>query len=272
MRGELFFAQRLERADRHAAREKAGANRVHGDVVRAPFAGQRAREVDDRAFGRVVGNRLHAARVAAQAGNRRHIDDAARLARNHAVLGDVLRQDEVATHIEVHHLVPGLDRMVFSRCAPSRAGVVNQNIHMAKALDGLVGQCADVGFFGAVGGNPVHVNAGRFQGGSRFNQVFGFARTQHDFGTRFAQRLRHLQAQAARAASHEGGFALEVKQLLNGAGHKSPWGGLNFWAKNRFRNRLLFRSGHRSIHHKSKSRSRLPGAPGICWKPCQSMA
>jgi hypothetical protein len=42
-------------------------------------------------------------------------------------------------------------------------------------------------------------------------------------GAGFAQRLGQLQAQAARAAGHEGGLAFEVEQLLDGTGHGVSW-------------------------------------------------
>ena len=163
-------------------------------------------------------------RVAAQAGDRGDVDDAAGLARDHAVLGDVLRQDEVAAHVEVHHLVPGLDRMVFGRRAPGGAGVVDQDVHVAHALQRLVGQAADVLFLGAVGGDPARVDAGGLQLGGGLLQVVGLARAQHDPRAGFAQRVGHLQAQAARAAGDQGGLAVEVEQLRNGTGHAFvPW-------------------------------------------------
>ena len=155
---EFVLAHGLEGAHGHLAGEKAWTNGVDRDVVSPPFAAQGAREVDHCPLGCVVGHRGHFARVAAQAGNRRHVDDAANATRNHAVFGDVLAQDEVAANVDIHDLVPGFNRVVFGRCAPGCAGIVDQNIDMAHAFDGFVAQRPDVGFFGAIGGNPVHVN------------------------------------------------------------------------------------------------------------------
>src|SRR3990167_3070586 len=44
---QVLFAQRLERAHGHLAREKARADGVDPDAVFAPFGRQRTREVDD---------------------------------------------------------------------------------------------------------------------------------------------------------------------------------------------------------------------------------
>jgi hypothetical protein len=83
-----------------------------------------------------------------------------------------------------------------------------------------VGQAADVGLHRAVGGDPAGVDAGGLQVGHGLFQIGGLARTQHDARACLAQRVRHLQAQAARAAGDEGGLAREVEQLLNSAcGH-----------------------------------------------------
>ena len=80
----------FERDGRHATRKKARADGVDCDVVLAPFSGQSAREIDHCPLGGVVGQGVHAGRVTTQPGNRRQVDDAARLARDHVVLGDVL--------------------------------------------------------------------------------------------------------------------------------------------------------------------------------------
>ena len=74
----------------HLAREEARADGVDGDVVLAPFGSRAPGEVDDRALGRVVGQRLHLRRVAAQAGDGGDVDDAAASGADHAALGDVL--------------------------------------------------------------------------------------------------------------------------------------------------------------------------------------
>jgi hypothetical protein len=147
--------------------KKAGANRVHTYAVFAPLACERAGEIDDCGFGGVVGQGFHAAGVAAKSSDRGHIDDAATAARNHAVLTDVLGQNKITAHIQVHHLVPCLNRVVFSRCAPGGACVIHQNIHMTECLECFCSQAVNVFFIRAISGNPLHVNACGFQFGSR---------------------------------------------------------------------------------------------------------
>jgi hypothetical protein len=50
-------------------------------------------------------------------------------------------------------------------------------------------------------------------------QVGGLARAQHDLGAGLAQRLGHLQAQAARAAGDQGRLPGQVEELLHACGH-----------------------------------------------------
>ena len=224
--GHLVLAQQVNQADRHLGLEKTRANRVDGDVVVAPFRRQRAGEVDHRAFGRVVSDGLHALRVAVQPGNGGDVDDAPALVRNHAVFGEVLAQNEIAAHIEVHHLVPGRHRVVFGGRAPAGPGVVDQNIYPSHALQRFIGEAANVFFFAAVGGGPARVNACGLQLDGSLLQVFRFARVEHDAGTSLTQRMGHLQTQATRAAGDEGSFSFEVKQLLDGTGHGVSPGGM----------------------------------------------
>ena len=203
----------------HAAGEKTGADAVDVDVVLAPFRPERAGEIDHRAFGGVVGDGADFGRVAPQTGDRGNVDDAATAPGDHALFGDGLAQQKIAADIEVHHLVPGLDRMVLGRRPPGGAGVVDQDVDIAHTLQGLIGQPMDLGVAGAVGSHPARVNASSLQLGAGLFQVRRFARTDHDPGTRLAQRMGHLQPKPAGAARDQGRLAGEVKQLLNGARH-----------------------------------------------------
>ena len=193
-----------------------------------PFPRQRTREIEHRTLGGVVGNGLHADRVAPQRGNRGHVDDGAPAARDHAGLGDGLREQEVATHVEIHHLVPGTRRVLLGRSAPARAGVVHEDVDVAQALQRLARQPVDVCLLGAIGGDPARINAGRLQFCGGLLQLRGLAACQHDARTRLAQRVRHLQAQPARAARDQRRLAGKIKQLLNRACHgaASPEGWL----------------------------------------------
>ena len=113
---------------------------------------------DDTLAG-VVGNRLHERRVATQPGDRRHIHDAPALARQHALAANQLCQQEDTADVEVHHLVPGLDRVLLSGRAPGRTGVIDQDVHMAQACNGVVCQARHVGVLAGIGGNPLSLDA-----------------------------------------------------------------------------------------------------------------
>ena len=91
------------------------------------------------------------------------------------MLGDMLRQNKVAANVQVHHLVPGLNRIVFSRCTPGSTCVIDKNIHMTHALDGNICQHANICLLGAVCGDPVGINAGSFQFVNSLLQVVGLA-------------------------------------------------------------------------------------------------
>ena len=109
--------------------------------------------------------------------------------------------------------------MILGRRTPGRTGVVDQDVDIAHALQRLIGQAHDLGLFGAVSGNPARINTGGLQLGGCLFQIFRLARTEHDFGAGFAQRMRQLQAQAARAAGNQGGLARQIEKLLDGASH-----------------------------------------------------
>ena len=72
--------------------------------------------------------------LAAEARDGCDADHAAGFARNHAGLADGLREHEDATNIQVHHLVPRLDRVVLHRRAPAGTGVVDQKVNLTQLL------------------------------------------------------------------------------------------------------------------------------------------
>ena len=57
----------------------------------------------------------------------------------------------------------------------------------------FVGQAADVGPFGAVGGDPLRVDAGRPQVGNGFFQVGRPCASEHDLAPGLAQRMGHCR-------------------------------------------------------------------------------
>ena len=140
---------------------------------------------------------------AAQAGDRRDVDDAALAPRDHAGLAHRLAHQEDAADVQVHHLVPGFERVVLGRRAPGGAGVVDQDVDLAQALHRLVADLLDLRRVAGVGGHPARVDALGLQVRGGLFQVGRLARGEQDLRAGLAQALGDLQPQAARAAGDE---------------------------------------------------------------------
>ena len=104
----------------------------------------------------------------------------------------MLAKNEVAANVEIHDLVPSLNRVVFSRSPPGRTCIVDQDINVAHALDAFFSQCTDVSLFATVGSNPISVNTYYFELSDSLHQVISFARADDDFSSGFTQSMRHL--------------------------------------------------------------------------------
>ena len=86
-------------------------------------------------------------------------------------------EQEDAADVQVHHLVPGLQRVVLGRRAPGGAGVVDQDVDLAQALHRLVARpCCDLRRVAGVGGDPARVDALGLQVGGGLLQVGRLAR------------------------------------------------------------------------------------------------
>jgi hypothetical protein len=218
LRRQLVGAVLGDHALGHLAREEARRQRVDGDAIGAPLARQCAREVDDRALAGAVGDELDVDR-AAQAGDRGDVDDAPLAPRDHAGLAHRLAHQEDAADVEVHHLVPGFQRVVFGRRAPGGASVVDQDVDLAQAAHRFVADLLDLRRVGRIGCDPACVDALGLQVGGGFFQVGCLARCEQDLGAGFAQRFGNLQTQATRAAGDDGGLARQVEQLLDRCAH-----------------------------------------------------
>ena len=133
--------------------------------------------------------------------------------RDHAVLADRLAHQEDRADVQVHHLVPGLERMILGRRAPGRAGVVDQDVDLAEPADRVLRDAHDLARLAQVGGDPDCLDAVALELRRRFLEVAGLARREHDLGAGLAERLGDLQAEAARAAGDERGLAREIEQL-----------------------------------------------------------
>jgi len=123
---------------------------------------------------------------------------------------------------EIHQPVPRLQAVFSSRCAPSRAGVVDQNVNLAELRDCLCGKALDVRILRVVRGNPFRPNTKAFQvlpGSFQFVLVSG---GQHQASATLAQNLRDLEAEASRSAGDEHRPPREVESLENTCHRSAP--------------------------------------------------
>jgi hypothetical protein len=112
-----------------------------------------------RAFAGVVGDRLNVAGAPPQAGDRSDIDDAAVLVRNHRSLPDFPTEQKNRADIQIHHLIPSLDRVILRRRSPRGARVVDENVHLSELRNRLVRKPLDVIVFGIVCRDPIRPDA-----------------------------------------------------------------------------------------------------------------
>ena len=171
-----------------------------------------------------MGNRLHEGRVATQAGDGRHIEDAAAFARQHGVAADVLGEQEDAADVDVHPLVPAFNGVLFGRCRRRCASVVAQDVDLAQLGDRLLRQARHVSVFAAVGGNPVCRDAPITQVQRGGFQIGGLAAADPHGGAGLAQRLGDWPAQATRATGDRRGQAARVEQGFDVAGDVNTLG------------------------------------------------
>ena len=221
-----FVALCIQQALRHLRRKEARAERIHVDVVVAPFGRQRAGEVDHGPFAGVVGDGLHAFRVAGQPGDGGNVDYLAGLARDHTALAHSLGQEEAGVDVQVHHFHPAFRRIVFRRGAPGGAGVVHQNVDVTELLHHLIDHLRNTFKVAQIGGDSDDFHTLTFQVFLCRIQLMLLARADGDFRAQLAQCLGHLKPQAARAAGDESHFAGQVQQL--------------FYAHEMFLNRILW--------------------------------
>ena len=98
-------------------------------------------------------------------------------------------------------------RMVLGRRTPGRTGVVQQHIDMAECLQRVGTEFLQIIGIGTVRRHAMRINASGLEFCHGLFQFVGFACAEHHAGPCFAQGIGHLQAQTARAAGHQSGFA-----------------------------------------------------------------
>src|SRR5438477_370947 len=132
-------APALDDRARHPAREPSRSDRVHVDLVSAPFDREVASEVDESALARVVRDRIeHLGHRAAQSRDGGDVDDLATALRDHDVPRR-LRAQKCAGQVHVEHPPPILHGHGCDGRDPCAAGVVHEDVNPAelglRALD-----------------------------------------------------------------------------------------------------------------------------------------
>ena len=201
--GDHGVADGLERNLRQPRREKAGGDRVDRDAVLPPLAGQRAGKVDQAPLGGVVGQGFVTDRVAAQSGDRRHIEDPAIAAGNHRVAPDRLRQQEHPGQVQVDQLLPAVQRVRLGRRRPGGTGVVDQDVDVPQLCHRRSRELRHRVGLAHVGRQHLDLDARGGQVGAGLLQFIGLAGGDQDLGAELAQRLGDLQTQSARTACHD---------------------------------------------------------------------
>ena len=206
----------------HPGRKRAGRNGVEHNAVFGQVRGHKAREVVHGRLGRAI--RKHVKRRAFDAVNRADIDHPRRacaLPRRAQERQQLLRQKEHAFDVGVHHLVPAHFGKLVQRRAPGGPGVVHQNVERGLALGQLGCQAFYPGQGGQVGGQGDALAAvGLAQALGCGLAGVGFARGDIDLGTLGQKAGGNHLANAARAAGHQRGFALDRKEVRKVGVHK----------------------------------------------------
>ncbi len=130
-------------------------------------------------------------------------------------LADRLAHQEDAADVQVHHLVPGLERMVLGRRAPGGAGVVDQDVDRGPGAASPRRQTRlDLR---RVAGSRPRSSARRCPrpagAAAASSRSAALRELSMILRAGLAQRLGHLQAQAARAAGDQRGLAAQVEQF-----------------------------------------------------------
>jgi len=137
-----------------------------------------------------------------QAGDRRDVDDASPLARQH-VPPRRLREQERAGEVDVDHLLPFVERQILGLGGPRHARVVDQDVDLPVNRDCLVDHRLHVRRFRDVARHAFHAKAARAHRVDGRLQPFVAPRAQHQRAARFAEAFGHLLSEPARSAGDD---------------------------------------------------------------------
>jgi len=136
---------------------------------------------------------------------------------NHRPLSDLLAEQKQRADVQIHHLVPSLDRVILGRGSPRSARIVDENVYSPQFRNRLVREPLDIVILGIVGGDPVGLDAktGKVLLGQL--EIGGLARRQDDFRSLLTERFRDLQAKTARPAGNQRRLSAQIERLLYAA-------------------------------------------------------
>jgi hypothetical protein len=191
--------------------------------VRPEFARQRAGKGE---HGALRGDVRQHARHALVGGARGDVDDLAGLARDH-VRRDVLDHQERPAGIDCHHAIPrfGVPFVEIARMQRRiKRGVVDQDVDLAEAFDGLRDQILDRRLVADVEGDAGDVS-GAVLFGDLGRDVLAVGDVgDHDAGAFRGERLRIVRADTLGAAGDDGDFACKPCHGRSPIRHGPPTG------------------------------------------------
>ena len=169
-------------------------------------------------------------RIAEQSTGRSHPEDAAVPHRYHAVLCNILAEQERTADVQIHDLVPGSQRIVLRRGSPGCPGVVDKDIHRSHALDRLMRNSGNV-----LGGRRIarYPVGGDAAAGECFHcrlQLGGFSGRHADVSACLSQGVRNLEAKPPSATSNERFATLKIEQVTKRPRHRNHPPLARLWA------------------------------------------
>jgi hypothetical protein len=115
--------------------------------------------------------------------------------------------------VEVHHLLPAVERHLLGRRDPGAAGVVDENVDAPEFLEGLRLDRLNLLRFRYIGRDRQRLHAELFQLVGGLLAVFQLARAHDDVRPGLGEALRHLQPEPGRAPRHDAHAAVQIHQF-----------------------------------------------------------
>ena len=203
----IFLKQFLiQRCDK-----KAGGDAIDLNIMQRPFHREITGEMHQRALAGAVGDAAVGRRVAPHdARDRGDVDNLAAFLFDEFAT-DHLRTNQRRVDIQIHHLLPPIERHIFGRRHPCAARVVHQHIDATEFFQDRVFHRFDLVGLGDIAGYRQRFHTELFEFGARGLAHFNLPRTQYDVRSRFGQAARHLKTNAGSAAGDDTDLPFEAE-------------------------------------------------------------